>query len=233
MVRSRWRWNRCRFFNWKTRFDHCFQAVDKQFGWLSHHIVLEGYHQRNFECWSWKDRMRRTFVNGPANRQRPPNPQLCRKCNCCCDASSVANIFCMILWTANKTSWSFDTDKMLFIFWSSSECLKTESAFVSVVCWVDLSAYSIRTSQGRRVEKRLIPRLNIGTELAFLFHRWSISLVWPILLGLELAWTGLVVLLDPVERSIHLIQTIVIRVPIYEIWIRDISGQLFQRLLMF
>lgn len=64
-----------------------------------------------------------TFVNGPANRQRPPKPQLWRKCNCCCDGSSVANIFWIILCTAIKTNWSFETDNILLIFWSSKECL--------------------------------------------------------------------------------------------------------------
>lgn len=70
-----------------------------------------------------------TFVNGPANRHRPPKPQLCRKCNCCWDGSSVANIFCIILWTAISTTWSFETDKMLLIFWSSNECLQFENIF--------------------------------------------------------------------------------------------------------
>lgn len=64
-----------------------------------------------------------TFVNGPAKRQRPPKPQLCRKCSCCCDGSSVASIFCIILWTAINTTWSLDTDRILLIFWSSNEWL--------------------------------------------------------------------------------------------------------------
>lgn len=63
------------------------------------------------------------FVNGPANRHKPPKPQLCRKCNCCCDGSSVANIFWIILWIAFKTAWSFDMDSTLLIFWSSNEWL--------------------------------------------------------------------------------------------------------------
>lgn len=44
------------------------------------------------------------LVNGPANRQSPPKPQLCKKCNCCCDGSSVASIFCMILCMAINTA---------------------------------------------------------------------------------------------------------------------------------
>ena len=64
------------------------------------------------------------MVNGPANRHKPPKPQLCKKCNCCWDGSSVANIFWIILCTAIKTNWSLDTDKMLLIFWSSNEWLQ-------------------------------------------------------------------------------------------------------------
>lgn len=66
------------------------------------------------------------LVNGPAKRQSPPKPQLCKKCNCCCDGSSVANIFWMILWMAIKTAWSFDIESTLLIFWSSSEWLNIE-----------------------------------------------------------------------------------------------------------
>lgn len=64
------------------------------------------------------------FVNGPANRHNPPKPQLCRKCNCCCDASSVASMFWIILWMAFKMAWSLDIDRTLLIFWSSNEWLQ-------------------------------------------------------------------------------------------------------------
>lgn len=63
------------------------------------------------------------FVNGPANRHKPPKPQLCKKCSCCCDGSSVANMFWIILWIALRMAWSFDMDSTLFIFWSSNEWL--------------------------------------------------------------------------------------------------------------
>ena len=33
------------------------------------------------------------LVKKPANRHRPPNPQLCRKCSCCCDVSSHEIMF--------------------------------------------------------------------------------------------------------------------------------------------
>lgn len=69
-----------------------------------------------------------TLVNGPAKRHKPPNPQLCKKCNGCWEASSVASMFCIILWTDASTIWSLDTLSTLFTFWSSREWLwKTET----------------------------------------------------------------------------------------------------------
>lgn len=64
-----------------------------------------------------------TFVNGPANRQSPPNPHDCKKWSGCCEASSDANIFWIMLCTAARTTWSFDDDKTLLIFWSRREWL--------------------------------------------------------------------------------------------------------------
>lgn len=67
-----------------------------------------------------------TFVNGPANLQSPPKPQDWRKRRDCCEASSDASIFWIILWAAAKTIWSFDCDKTLLIFWSRSEWLNDQ-----------------------------------------------------------------------------------------------------------
>ena len=36
------------------------------------------------------------LVKGPANLQSPPNPQLCRKCSCCCEVSSHIIMFSKI-----------------------------------------------------------------------------------------------------------------------------------------
>lgn len=64
-----------------------------------------------------------TFVNGPANLHSPPKPHDWRKSNDCCEASSDASIFWIMLCAAAKTTWSFDCDKTLLIFWSRSEWL--------------------------------------------------------------------------------------------------------------
>lgn len=62
-------------------------------------------------------------VNGPANLHKPPKPQLCRKCNCCWDGSSVASIFCIMLWMAFNTAWSLDAWRTWLIFWSNNAWL--------------------------------------------------------------------------------------------------------------
>lgn len=75
----------------------------------------------------WKRKLI-TLVNGPANLQSPPNPQDCKKWSGCCEASSDANIFWIILCTAARTTWSFDDDNTLLIFWSRSEWLEENSS---------------------------------------------------------------------------------------------------------
>lgn len=121
-------WTR-RLLHRQTGLHHRLQAIHKQFGGLAHHIVLKDESRRNIDHLlnEWilvKPLTGHTLVKGPANRQSPPNPQLCIKCSVCCVGSSLANMFWMILWTAISTTWSLDTDRMLLIFWSSREWLE-------------------------------------------------------------------------------------------------------------
>lgn len=75
-----------------------------------------------FQILNFRDQLL-TFVKGPANLHNPPKPHDCRKWSGCWEASSDASMFWMMLWTAASTTWSFDDDKTLLIFWSSSEWL--------------------------------------------------------------------------------------------------------------
>lgn len=70
------------------------------------------------------------------------------------------------------------------------------------------------TSLEKREETQPILPLNIDIEPEFPFRRWSISLMWPILLILMLVWIDRVILLGLVIHWIRLIQMTEIRVPV-------------------
>ena len=64
------------------------------------------------------------LVKGPANLQRPPKPQLCRKWSCCWDlSSSQAIMFSMMAWTAARIvlSWHSDSTFVIFASWRAKK----------------------------------------------------------------------------------------------------------------
>lgn len=113
-----------------------------------------------------------TLVNGPANLQSPPKPQDCKKWSGCCEESSDANIFWMMLWTAAKTTWSLDDERTLLIFWSSNEWLKWRSCRnIILVEWIECN--SKLTSLEKLSGKLLNPQQGIDRGREFLLHHYK------------------------------------------------------------
>lgn len=228
MIGSRWWWHRHRFFHRQTRFYHCFQTIDKQFRWLAHHVVLHRIFKLDHITYIYtavkqliQTNNQLTLVNGPANRHKPPKPQLCKKCNCCWDGSSVASIFCIILWTAISTKWSFDNDRMLLIFWSSNECLYVCAGYYNAIKITNLSHFNneyITTITSQEIRAETQPNLRLNTDIihVFRFRPLNIWLTLPKQLILMLVSIDRVTLLDQATHSIHSIQMYVIRVPIIQ-----------------
>ena len=72
-------------------------------------------------------KMKTYLVKGPANLQRPPKPQLCRKWSCCWDlSSSQAIMFSMMAWTAARIvlSWHSDSTFVIFASWRTKQVFR-------------------------------------------------------------------------------------------------------------
>lgn len=139
--------------------------------WKTKMSASVGDMQSNF----WNRTLTLGLVNGPAKRQSPPKPQLCKKCNCCWDGSSVANIFWMILWMAIRTAWSFDIESTLLIFWSSNEWLNfvvIKLGLVQSVLRYPLLLQKRLTWLEKLAEIRPNLRPDIDIILAFHFRLW-------------------------------------------------------------
>lgn len=163
--------------------------------------------------WETERKLTLGLVNGPAKRQSPPKPQLCRKWSCCWDGSSVASMFWIILWMAISTAWSFEMDSTLLIFWSSSECLQGNgwTCYFTLVKWT-LSRLTWRETL---LEKRRSLLPNTGIAHASRSHR---SCIWRVSRGLwgqVPALRDLISLLDREEHSIRSTRTTSIPVPTF------------------
>jgi len=102
VVGTRRGWHRGGFIAWQAGLNHGLQAVDKQLRGLTHHVVLQ-YVLIIKRC-STEYSKEPTLVKGPANRHSPPKPQLWRKWSCCWEGSSLASMFCIMLWTELSTT---------------------------------------------------------------------------------------------------------------------------------